>query len=303
MSAEDCLNHSWLARRSEPTVQHMDTAKDNLRQFVERWNEHPNSPYVFETASHFITPCSGTLQLSSSLHSLEALSPSPCGSLASSVGSDDNTGLLVPDIPESFRRASESSYFVRNTNVVERINLADEIRKLTDKLFLLSTIPDTPEGSPRKSNPIEIKQTRTRAENGTTDSPSGAPWRRQKFRITSNSRDVPLQSRNSTAHSFSSQLDFSFKSKTTSSSKETTENSSMDSAVNGTKDMLLKLLEQWDGPHPTPQRPNVRHGSVSTEWSEQESLGQRTISSLNMFFQSRSTVKKSHPFLNHNGLN
>lgn len=187
--------------------------------------------------------------------------------------------------------------------MVERINLADEIRKLTDKLFQLSSIPDMTEDSLRKSNPIEIKQSRARTESGTSESPGSVPWRRQKFRVTSSSRDVPLQSRNSSVHSFNSQLDFAFKSKTTSSSKGATENSSMDSAVNGTKDMLLKLLEQWDGPHQTPQRPNVRHGSVSTEWSEQESLGQRTISSLNMFFQSRSTVKKSHPFLNHNGLN
>lgn len=34
----------------------LKTTKDNLKSFIERWEEHPNSPYVFDTGSNRISP-------------------------------------------------------------------------------------------------------------------------------------------------------------------------------------------------------------------------------------------------------
>lgn len=339
MSAEDCLNHNWLLRRSPTDVTNMEVAKDNLRQFVERWNEHPNSPYVFESSSHIIAPCSGRLRLSESVHSLEGMSPSPCGSLASSVESDesddafpqvfsnhvdDNDSLLIPQA-DHLRRASDSTCILKGTDVAERLNLADEIRKLTDKLFQLSAISESNTNTTSSSNTLNTSNSKntslynnhstipkspaitiTRSQNGVVPRQSNdeMPWRRPKFRVTSSSRDVPLAPRmninsfskfHSELSSINSPMNYKTRSLTTSTAFST---NNIESTVNGTKNMLLKLLEQWDGPH-VPSRSNQRHGSISTDWSEQDSLGQRTISSLNMFFQSRSTTKKSHPFMTH----
>lgn len=34
----------------------LKATKDNLKSFIERWEEHPNSPYVFDTHAHCISP-------------------------------------------------------------------------------------------------------------------------------------------------------------------------------------------------------------------------------------------------------
>lgn len=34
----------------------LKTTKDNLKSFIERWEEHPNSPYVFDIGSNQISP-------------------------------------------------------------------------------------------------------------------------------------------------------------------------------------------------------------------------------------------------------
>uniref|UniRef100_A0A1Y1KUY5 Protein kinase domain-containing protein n=1 Tax=Photinus pyralis TaxID=7054 RepID=A0A1Y1KUY5_PHOPY len=333
MSAEDCLKHVWLLRRSSPNSSYMEVAKDNLKQFVERWNEHPNSPYVFESSSHIIAPCHYKLQLSESLHSLEGMSPSPCGSLGSSVGSDDgfphnltinNDDLLSIPQTDYFRRASDSTGIVKGNDITERLNLADEIRKLTDKLFQLSTMPEfnsdreiksTTVSSTKVSGKYEVES--DRKMHATIPSPAIAinspnlsqkthntkgefPWRRPKFRVSTSSRDVPLYQTNQTS-SFKSSFDSDFSCfMSTKSSLSDESSNSIETTVNGTKDMLLKLLEQWDGPQ-VPSRPIPRHGSVSNEWSENDNLGQKTISSLNMFFQSRSINKNTHPFMKPNG--
>ncbi|KAF5307308.1 hypothetical protein FQR65_LT07024 [Abscondita terminalis] len=325
MSAEDCLNHTWLLRRTSPESSHMDMAKDNLRLFVERWNEHPNSPYVFESASHIIAPCHNKLQLSESLHSLEGMSPSPCGSLDSSVDSDDvfqQYLTLEDNLPQTdyFRRASDSTCIVKGNDVAERLNLADEIRKLTDKLFQLSTLPEFNTTTTSKIASTSIHKTTSNQNHSYTTTPvpspsititppkvkengtnvGAVPWRRPKNRLTNKSRDVPLANKfdsKSLKNDFDSEF-FYFMDRTTNLSAQ--HSNTIENTVNGTKDMLLKLLEQWDGPQ-TPSRPNPRHGSVSSEWNDTENLGQKTISSLNMFFQSRSVNKNSHPFMKPNG--
>ncbi|XP_057666352.1 myosin light chain kinase family member 4-like [Diorhabda carinulata] len=248
LTASDCLNHDWLKRKSTKTPT-MDVTKDNLKQFVERWNEHPNSPYVFETL-----PPTGDENLSRSSQSLIGESPSPCGSLASSSGSDDaflrdnQRPLSTPS--DHFRRASDSTCVVKTSDITERVNLAEEIRKLSDKLFQLSNF-DTD---------LTNKEVSFKPEETTR-----IPWRKTKFKISNASRDVPLVVK--TIH----------------------KSGNVDSP-NGTKDLLLQLLEQWDEAEGVGRR-NVRHASVSTDFGGNESLGQKTISSLNTFFQSRSANK------------
>lgn len=38
----------------------MDATKDNLKNFIERWEEHPNSPYVFDVEGNVIAPLNET---------------------------------------------------------------------------------------------------------------------------------------------------------------------------------------------------------------------------------------------------
>lgn len=283
----------------------MEATKDNLKQFVERWNEHPNSPYVFEITSHFISypmlPASGH-SLSGSSHSLLGDSPSPCGSLASSPGSDsafvgtpaDNSQfeLLLPTPVDHLRRASDSVGIMKTNDIAERINLAEEIKKLSDKLFQLSNMDtsltnnqcpfksdfqDQPkEGNNQKSVPITL--TGKRHENGLPSSfeNTGVPWRKPKNKLSIMSRDVPL----------------AIKSIHKQSNDQNMTNTPSD--PNSTKDLLLHLLDHWEGPKII--KSNKRHGSVSAEWTDNDTFRQRTISSLNTFFQSRATNKKITPF-------
>lgn len=317
MSAEQCLKHVWLRRSERQIPRHpsMDMTKDNLRQFVERWNDHPNSPYVFETLSHAIMPCIGTgLRLSNSLNSLVALSPSPCESLASSPGSDNaflnseymNGNLYMSD---HFRRSSDSTCVVKTPDITERLNLAEEIRKLSDKLFQLSNMSTSllnnepivfgseseltklPVNHSKAKQNNEIQNNSIPVENNKNvlprDHPDSSnckvPWRRSKNRINIMSRDVPIlprRSSNSFREQFNSRLS-TFNEMCTPSRKSSDDN------PNNTKDLLLQLLDHWDGP----KGPKLRHASISAEFSDSDTLGQRTISSLNTFFQSRQTNK------------
>lgn len=285
----------------------MEVTKDNLKQFVERWNEHPNSPYVFEITSHFVFPNlvpAGGHSLSDSSHSLIGNSPSPCGSLASSPGSDNgfmgnsdgfqNDSLLISTSSDHFRRSSDSAGVMKTNNITERINLAEEIKKLSDKLFQLSNMNTTLSNNqcpfksevrdlPKELNiqrSVPITITKKKHENGqiTSNENTCVPWRKPKNKLNIMSRDVPLAVK--TLH------------QTSTDHSTTKTNSSTDPT--STKDLLLQLLDQWDGPKVP--RQTKRHGSISAEWTENDLLRQRTISSLNTFFQSRTTNKKITPF-------
>lgn len=41
---------------AEPVDDELKTTKDNLKSFIERWEEHPNSPYVFDAVANQISP-------------------------------------------------------------------------------------------------------------------------------------------------------------------------------------------------------------------------------------------------------
>ncbi|XP_075981891.1 uncharacterized protein LOC142980417 isoform X2 [Anticarsia gemmatalis] len=165
--ATECLRHRWLARRQPPPVpqptpqpakHELDVAKDNLRLFVERWSEHPNSPYVFDNQAHEITClANGNTERSS----IGGCSPSPRSSLSSSpdivFDEDDleppplrepresrehrDPSFLTPRYNPVERRASDSSCFLhKRQDVLVRKNLAEEIKKLSDHLYMLSTM-------------------------------------------------------------------------------------------------------------------------------------------------------------------
>jgi hypothetical protein len=133
----------------------LEVTKDNLRGFVERWGEHPNSPYVFDPACHSISLSSCIGLSGQSAHSMKVCSPSPHSSLPSSPDSvlemdnDDFTHYSFPDAPTGVhsrfldklnmeRRASDSSCLSsRVSSGHSPVNLADEIKRLSDRLCCL----------------------------------------------------------------------------------------------------------------------------------------------------------------------
>ncbi|XP_039747632.1 myosin light chain kinase, smooth muscle-like isoform X1 [Pararge aegeria] len=159
-SATECLRHQWLikrppAKQDKPTKlpqlspkHELDVAKDNLRNFVERWSEHPNSPYVFDIQAHeILSLANGNCERSS----IGGCSPSPRSSLSSSpdivFGEDDLEPPPLRDPTHTTRynpverRASDSSCFLhKKQDIFVRKNLAEEIKKLSDHLFMLSTM-------------------------------------------------------------------------------------------------------------------------------------------------------------------
>lgn len=346
MTAKECLEHAWLRRKPPapvpppPSTPGLDMTKDNLRLFVERWSEHPNSPYLFDVSCHMISPLLTTgVQLASSHHSLRGMSPSPCGSLGSSTESipdyditstspDDNVfnhytfdrephiHRLSQEFQSFERRASDSSCLGRKTDMAERVNLADEIRKLSDKLFKMSNMPDFT--VPCLSDTISQSTNKLRVSNSATsanqhiplnnsssnvethrslEDNGNIPWRRTKFRVTGMNRDVPLSTYKTSVINNGELTDENGTTKNTDRWSTNGTNNAL-----GTKDLLLKLLDKWDDNQDELRTSTGRHKSISAEWTEVESLGQRTISTLNSFFQSRTTSKKTNPFLTTNGV-
>lgn len=168
----------------------LTTSKENLKNFIERWEEHPNSPYVFDASATLILPVHDGEKNTSSGFSSRGCSPSPCESLSSNTElfkaeisaaeecKGDSNGIEaniavdtdVGEIPfkstksslelcdrpsssasilkqnkeylQSFdRRHSDSNYYVSNhTSSLEKVNLAEEIKKLSNRLLILSSI-------------------------------------------------------------------------------------------------------------------------------------------------------------------
>lgn len=79
MTAPECLEHTWLKRKTlrpqlapkpaiipppkfiNPLIDvnenvELEKTKENLKEFVQRWGEHPNSPYIIDKESNYINP-------------------------------------------------------------------------------------------------------------------------------------------------------------------------------------------------------------------------------------------------------
>lgn len=119
-----------------------------MRNFVERWSEHPNSPYVFDIQAQEILALNNGER-----SSIGGCSPSPRSSLSSSpdiVFDEDDLDIEPPPLRDPThttrynpveRRASDSSCFLhKKQDIFVRKNLAEEIKKLSDHLFMLSTM-------------------------------------------------------------------------------------------------------------------------------------------------------------------
>ncbi|XP_017066623.1 myosin light chain kinase, smooth muscle [Drosophila eugracilis] len=201
-----------LCSAAELEDKELDATKDNLKNFIVRWETHPNSPYVFDVEGNVIAPLSETSyphprRTQDSLSSSRVCSPSPCESIATMTddeqGEDDNLHeeeearsvdnesphsvatpineskeKLFPTVTtsspatptpqhlfnENFdefsgsqstaqqqrsmksylhtfdRRNSDTTYLLGRRSSGERVNLADEIRKLSDHLLMLAEI-------------------------------------------------------------------------------------------------------------------------------------------------------------------
>lgn len=175
MTAAQCREHRWLAGKTHKTRsekeaaaltaatrlafienrpvdtgladdngrEELDVTKDNLRLFVERWREHPDSPYTIDVCH--VLPRDPLRDHSDSV-SLRAHSPSPCDSLRSSSTQServaeplvkDSSGhlLSVPSLSLSLeRRASEGTAARDRRDPASQIALAEEIIKLSEHL-------------------------------------------------------------------------------------------------------------------------------------------------------------------------
>lgn len=49
-------NHAHNQHNGHNENEELTATKDNLKSFIERWEEHPNSPYVFDTDANRISP-------------------------------------------------------------------------------------------------------------------------------------------------------------------------------------------------------------------------------------------------------
>ncbi|XP_033349165.1 calcium-dependent protein kinase 16-like isoform X1 [Bombus vosnesenskii] len=174
MSATHCREHRWLVKKpttqqqqqveqtatiSKPktpdlpiprvetsSVDELDVTKDNLRLFVERWREHPDSPYIIDIPQCVLTQQNLTRDYEE-LVSLGGHSPSPCASISStpSEATDGSpresygTFLTVPSYGLE-RRASEGVTTEKSRgDPASQIILADEIIKLSERLRSIAT--------------------------------------------------------------------------------------------------------------------------------------------------------------------
>lgn len=178
MTASQCRSHGWLACRnskitstkkkkkklengkisqdpnSNVTKQSMDVTKDNLRIFVERWREHPNSPYSLDNDSEQLDSIYNVKSTS-----LCAESPSPHGSICSNSSEwsetfENNQDKMLHSSTNVTmeRRASEgNSKDSQIHDPVSQIELAEEIIKLSEHLRTMASSSQHP------SNSIRIK--------------------------------------------------------------------------------------------------------------------------------------------------
>lgn len=356
MTAAQCLTHPWLRRKptstttatattankaTKPRQSELDVAKDNLKYFVERWNEHPNSPYVFDVNCHTISPCLSVgdiHHLRASSPSMNGCSPSPCASLSSLSDPDDidsppisprtkfinrfqhfenNSPIPSPksnqlDVLQSFeRRASDSSCLIRQNDVVSRINLAEEIKKLSDKLFKMANF-QTSQTETQKEQILEIhkpKMIQPRLETSTSNYQSysthsqfyettakrlsvdsGTAPIRRKIKISNLNRDVPIVVKHSSpcwSRNSSGTLSSCSSSQSAPQSPCQSPQPQADLTHN-----LLQLLNRYDDTSPK-NKETFHRKSISVDWSEDEKLEQRSISSITNYLQSsRNNVEK-----------
>ncbi|KAG8040224.1 hypothetical protein G9C98_000794 [Cotesia typhae] len=308
ISAHVCRFHPWLAPKSNfktkkpsplkkkkktkkvappvatpapPVVKNkseLDVTKDNMKLFVERWRDHPNSPYLVED--------NGTVEREGDRSmSLKGQSPSPPESICSltSEGAfDDRLFLNVPNLTFERRASEGQSQEYRDT--ASQIIIAEEIIKLSEHLRLLANREgnnkmagdmanmDNMAYGEGKSKKTDGEIEKNMAENSNMANMAETvfnrfdredvgidltpPWRkpRAKHRFGETCRDVPRITNLQNLHK-TMNLD----------------------EPNSAKNLLLKLLDEWD--QEKPRGAALPRKSISVDWND-ESIGRRSINSL-----------------------
>ncbi|KAH8345448.1 hypothetical protein KR084_000737, partial [Drosophila pseudotakahashii] len=131
-----------LCSAAELENKELDATKDNLKNFIVRWETHPNSPYVFDVEGNVIAPLSETSYPhprrphgQDSLSSSRVCSPSPCESIATVT--DDERGE-DEDLPEEDE--------ARSADIESPLSVATPINESREKLFpaVATSSPATP---------------------------------------------------------------------------------------------------------------------------------------------------------------
>ncbi|XP_051159455.1 uncharacterized protein LOC127280484 [Leptopilina boulardi] len=197
VNASQCRQHRWLSRKINSSAKNgpieeikpkgitsgkeeLDVTKDNLRLFVERWREHPNSPYtievqtIIEVAANFnerkINSGNNNNNNNNNFESISLCchTPSSCESLSSSISEsttnstrDHSSGslLAIPNFGLALeRRASEGA---RARDAAAQILLAEEIIKLSEHLRLIAMgSSDTTKKTNEKLKTVEERRKR-----------------------------------------------------------------------------------------------------------------------------------------------
>lgn len=153
---------------SNPVVvnDELDVTKDNLRMFVERWREHPESPYIIENPPKDELPPES--------ESLKGHSPSPRDSLRSSPSESSTprrgSQQFFLSVPGIERRASESVASEKPIrDPASQIMLAEEILKLSEHLRSLTSSPDAPEKTGSEEKPKSDRKQMKKVERSETN--------------------------------------------------------------------------------------------------------------------------------------
>ena len=336
-SARQCREHRWLGRRRataapprrpEPVAStsaghELDVTKDNLRLFVERWREHPDSPYSIEAP----------LDRRRASASLRGHSPSPCGSVCSSSGESQSpdAGSSLLTVPVALeRRASEGRADKPKIDPASQILLAEEIIRLSEHLRAIAVKP-----------PAKPEAAKSRSAERPKPRPPRQPDR-DVNEISEKLSDITRQRRlNGTAFNGSRNLDkysspsdsglYTLKraaKPSGSASAATTPTTNGEEAAKSmdltppwrqarakrrfgetcrdvpriarlqdlhksmnldepacAKNLLLKLIDEWGGLR-RPGGSAAGRNSISLDWCEDEAVAKKSINSLAEYFQS-----------------
>ncbi|XP_026278007.2 death-associated protein kinase related [Frankliniella occidentalis] len=188
------------------------STKDNLRNIVERWTEHPDSPYIFDTSAHVISPCPslasvltepGDVLVAGAVHNGDAAEDA--------ADADAPRSPTISTLPLPYdrllgteRRASDSNCFVRlkshHVDINDRINLADEIRKLSEKLFRIASWAPRPADDKREQDKPTVSPPQGNNVESTTvtETKKGCTTTKTTFASSSTSSDGTVTSTTST---------------------------------------------------------------------------------------------------------
>ncbi|XP_064537846.1 death-associated protein kinase related [Drosophila montana] len=115
-----------LCNTHELENKELDATKDNLKNFIVRWETHPNSPYVFDVEGNVIAPLNETSYThprrphgQDSISSSRVCSPSPCESIATLTDDEQEYERQAAAAFEEERRSADSPHSVATTPINE----------------------------------------------------------------------------------------------------------------------------------------------------------------------------------------